>query len=336
MVTRIVVVSLLLAAVSCSKPPSKSASSASNGGSELVKVEETYYPERSSKRKKNRSWSQIVESLESSAEYRKLEGEFVSEVPSEMQFSGIATQHISTKEHNPFGDRDRFIVPLSKMESTFVYPLKGEFLSNYGMRRGRMHTGVDIRGKRGEEIYAAFDGVVRLSRPYSGYGNVIVVRHYNGLETVYSHNHKNLVKVNQTVKAGEAIALAGRTGRATTDHLHFEVRIAGQVIDPNLLIDVHGHKLQSQDLYVSRASAGSKVYVTKGAYREFSKAEKSPAPKKTATKDTKSSGKTHTVTSGDTLYGIARKYSTTVKELCRLNGISENSTLRLGQKIKVK
>jgi len=90
---------------------------------------------------------------------------------------------------------------------------------------------------------SAFDGIVRLAKPYYAYGNVIVVRHYNGLETVYSHNSKNLVKPGDYVKAGQPIALTGRTGRATTEHLHFEVRVNGQHFNPNLVFDLQERKL---------------------------------------------------------------------------------------------
>ena len=100
-----------------------------------------------------------------------------------------------------------------------------------------MHSGVDLKTKPSDPIYAAFDGVVTMSQVYSGYGNCVVLRHANGLETLYSHNVKNLVKVGNHVKCGQKIALTGRTGRATTEHLHFEVRVNGRHYNPNIIFD---------------------------------------------------------------------------------------------------
>ena len=113
------------------------------------------------------------------------------------------------------------------------YPLPGaKVISPYGRRGGRGHSGVDLKTKPDDEIRAAFDGEVVFSAKYAGYGNLVRILHGNGLETYYSHNSKNLVKVGDRVKAGDVIALTGRTGRATTEHLHFETRINGRAYDP--------------------------------------------------------------------------------------------------------
>ena len=111
------------------------------------------------------------------------------------------------------------------------------FHSPYGSRGGRRHTGVDLKTVNKDNILAAFDGEVVFSGPFSGYGNLIRIRHDNGLETYYSHNSKNLVKVGEQVKAGQVIALTGQTGRASTPHLHFETRIGGQAVNPNRFFD---------------------------------------------------------------------------------------------------
>lgn len=130
-------------------------------------------------------------------------------------------------------------------EQWWCYPLPGaKVISPYGRRGGRRHTGVDIKTKPNDSICAAFDGEVVFSGPYSGYGNLIRIRHANGLETYYSHNSKNLVAVGDRVKAGQVIALTGRTGRATTEHLHFETRINGQPIDPSRYFDHQHHTLR--------------------------------------------------------------------------------------------
>jgi murein DD-endopeptidase MepM/ murein hydrolase activator NlpD len=120
----------------------------------------------------------------------------------------------------------------------FSMPAKNfTVISQYGMRSGRMHTGIDLRQRPTDSIFAVFDGMVRMAKWYADYGNLVVIRHPNGLETVYSHLSKIFVEPYQSVQSGEAIGLAGRTGRATTDHLHFEFRFLYEHFDPNLLID---------------------------------------------------------------------------------------------------
>ncbi|MBO6191992.1 MAG: M23 family metallopeptidase [Prevotella sp.] len=125
------------------------------------------------------------------------------------------------------------------------YPLLGaKVISPFGSRGGRRHTGVDLKTVNKDEIHAAFDGEVVFSGPFSGYGNLIRLRHDNGLETYYSHNSKNLVKVGEQVKAGQIIALTGQTGRASTPHLHFETRIGGQAVNPNRFFDHEAHTIR--------------------------------------------------------------------------------------------
>jgi murein DD-endopeptidase MepM/ murein hydrolase activator NlpD len=137
------------------------------------------------------------------------------------------------------------------------YPLPGaKVISPYGSRGGRRHTGVDLKTVNKDNILAAFDGEVVFSGPFSGYGNLIRIRHDNGLETYYSHNSKNLVKVGEQVKAGQVIALTGQTGRASTPHLHFETRIGGQAVNPNRFFDHQTYSIrldafnQKRDGYV--------------------------------------------------------------------------------------
>lgn len=127
------------------------------------------------------------------------------------------------------------------------YPLPGaKVISPYGGRRG--HSGVDLKTGPKDNVLAAFDGVVTRSGPFSGYGNCIVIRHAYGLETLYSHQHKNLVKVGERVKAGQVIGLTGRTGRATTEHLHFETKLKGRRFNPALIFDHANRALQQTTL----------------------------------------------------------------------------------------
>ena len=151
-----------------------------------------------------------------------------------------------------FEKSSTFKLNLEKMEKQrWAYPLPGaKVISPYG--GSRRHSGVDLKTKPNDEIHAAFDGVVTRSSPYSGYGNCIVIRHDNGLETLYSHQSKNFVKVGDRVKAGQVIGLTGRTGRATTEHLHFETLFKGRRFNPNLIFDHTSKQLQQSTLTLTK------------------------------------------------------------------------------------
>ncbi len=146
------------------------------------------------------------------------------------------------------------IIDLSKVpEEDWAYPLPGaKVISPYGGRGGRMHSGVDLKTRANDRIYAVFDGVVIMSQSFYGYGNCVILQHANGLQTLYSHNSRNLVKVGDYVHAGQKIALTGRTGRATTEHLHFEVRRNGRHYNPDILFDHRTHQLKQHALMFSK------------------------------------------------------------------------------------
>jgi len=157
-----------------------------------------------------------------------------------------------------FGRRQELILDLEAIaDGAFVFPLSGaRLLSSFGRRNGRMHTGMDLKIDRRDTVVAAFDGVVRMAGWSRGYGNVIVVRHYNGLETVYAHNSRHLVRSGDHVKAGTPVCITGETGRATTDHVHFEIRVNGNPIDPALLIDFNNQTLLHKCLVFSPGEKG--------------------------------------------------------------------------------
>ena len=201
--------------------------------------------------------------------------------------------------------------------STFVLPIDTmtRITSKYGPRRRRMHRGIDIKVQIGDTIRAAFDGKVRIKNyERRGYGYYLVIRHPNGLETVYGHLSKFLVGLNDIVRAGEPIALGGNTGRSTGSHLHFETRFLGQAINPAEIIDFE-NSVPHQDQYVFRNvkinGRKSNIYTSSNNQMVY-----------------------HRVKSGDTLGKIARIYGTTVSELCRLNGLRSTSILRIGQSIR--
>lgn len=151
---------------------------------------------------------------------------------------------------NLFEGDNKFSLNLANMSpSEWCYPLPdSKVISRYGSRGGRRHSGVDLKTRANDEILAAFDGVVTMSQVYYAYGNCIRIKHPNGIETLYSHNSKNLVKVGDRVKSGQVIALTGRSGRATTEHLHFECRINGRTFDPSLIFDHANHSLKMEQL----------------------------------------------------------------------------------------
>ena len=166
----------------------------------------------------------------------------------------------------------------------WCYPLPGaKVISPYGARGGRTHSGTDLKTKPNDNILAAFDGEVVFSGSYYGYGNLIRIKHANGLETYYSHNSKNLVKQGDHVKAGDVIALTGRTGRATTEHLHFETRINGQHVNSARFFDHTTHQLRTdafkntKDGYLAKSAKTDK---TDKVSKKTKKAKKSKKLKK--------------------------------------------------------
>ena len=183
--------------------------------------------------------------------------------------------------------------PTTPNTQHWCYPLPGaKVISSYGARGGRTHSGTDLKTKPNDNILAAFDGEVVFSGNYYGYGNLVRIKHANGLETYYSHNSKNLVKQGDRVKAGDVIALTGRTGRATTEHLHFEIRINGQHVNSARFFDHATHQLRTdafrntKDGYIAKtdksgkASKKSKKYKRNMNTRKTRKSKKSKKSKR--------------------------------------------------------
>ena len=188
--------------------------------------------------------------------------------------------------------------------------------SPFGPRWRRMHNGLDLKVNIGDTIVAAFDGKVRIVKyERRGYGKYVVIRHDNGLETVYGHLSKQLVEENQLVKAGEVIGLGGNTGRSTGSHLHFETRFLGIAINPIYMFDFPKQDIVA-DTYTFRRTQGSK---------------------RAGSHDTQVADGTiryHKVKSGDTLSGIAKLRGVSVSTLCKLNRIKPTTTLRIGQVLR--
>lgn len=238
--------------------------------------------------------------------------------PEEKQYVHVGTHKTITKSSPGIID----------MRRTFRNPLPGgRVISPYKGRRPN-HHGIDLKLTHQDTIRAAFDGQVRLSRRYSTYGNVIVIRHANGLETLYSHNEKHFVRVNDLVKSGDPIAISGRTGRATTEHLHFEIRIRGQHVDPNLFYNFREDRFLSDSLRIEAVTAGH--YAIKYLRPKKSEGSLMYINMVNSKREKKNS---YVVKQGDTLSLIADKYRTRIYEICELNQLSENAILQIGLRI---
>ncbi len=207
---------------------------------------------------------------------------------------------------------DTLCLVLSHSDADNAMPCPGHVTSPFGPRRGRMHYGLDLKLNTGDPVISAFAGVVRISKYNKSFGHVVVVRHHNGLETLYAHLSKRLVQPGQVVAAGDTLGRGGNTGRSYGSHLHFEVRFLDQPIDPSLIFDVEQGQLKAKHFEIH-----------KGTFEEMA-----------AAKVAAGSRKYHVVRAGDTLSAIARRHGTTVAALCRMNGISANRVLQLGQRVR--
>lgn len=238
-----------------------------------------------------------------------------------------ATITCTTNEVENMGDT-LWLCTVDTVHTGFAIPFEGRITSRFGWRHGRNHNGIDIDLETGDTIRAAFDGKVRYSQLHpKGFGNLVIMRHYNGLETYYAHCSKLLVAPNQEVKAGEPIALGGNTGHSTGSHLHFEVRFYDNPINPE-------HLFNFKDKYVD-----DNLLVHSGIFRPGSSKHNTKSSGHTKTGGSYSvdkSSRTHKVRSGDSLYGIALKYGTTTKKLLQLNNMKETDILNIGQIIRIK
>ncbi len=233
----------------------------------------------------------------------------------------------------------RVTLCLADSASRFCCPRQIKVFSPFGWRRRRNHTGVDLPLPTGTPVYAAFDGRVRCSMYNRGYGNVVVIRHASGLETTYAHLSARKVEPGDYVSAGDVIGLGGSTGRSTGPHLHFETRYEGFAFDPQWLIDFETGTLRHGWFVLKRKylSNTSRYYPeSEEEEEEIYKTEEEERAEADRIAKEMAAAQYHTVKSGDTLYGIASKYHTSVAAICKLNGISASTPLRIGKKLRVK
>lgn len=252
----------------------------------------------------------------------------------------IFEKYWSTESLFPYRDVDMSAMPQSVVidlvDSTksYHYPYRGTIHPHgkYGPRRNRQHQGIDLPLKEGEPIYATFCGRVRISQyNRGGYGNLIIIRHDNGLETYYGHLSERMVQAGQWVEAGQIIGKGGSTGRSTGPHLHFETRYYGQSFDPERLIDFKTGIL-CRETFLLKKSFFS-IYSNAGQDFDDEIANEEEDKREAAEK---AAMRYHKIRSGDTLGAIARRYGTTVTNICRLNGIKSTAVLRIGRTLRVR
>jgi hypothetical protein len=214
-----------------------------------------------------------------------------------------------TFESGKWTDTAHLVLSDTSLQKRFVQPFCGEITSNFGLRHCLWHYGIDIQLRIGDTVVSAFDGIIRIiAYDRRGYGHVIVIRHADGLETLYGHLSKTLVTTRQRVKAGEVIGLGGNTGHSTGSHLHFETRYYGEAFDPNYCIDFEKCALRSDTLVLSKANFEYLVELRKEQWCVVQK--------------------------GNNLGIIARRYHTSIANLCALNHITRKTILSIGRKLR--
>lgn len=205
----------------------------------------------------------------------------------------------------------------------YVFPVKGKVISPFGKRGRRFHPGTDIKLQLGDTVRAMFKGIVTRSGRFYGYGLLVILKHPDDIETYYAHLSKCIANVGDTVNPGDVIGLGGRTGRATTTHLHFEIRYHAKAYNAQNLFDFAEQKLitenYSEETAVKLADSKSDTIATP-----------------INTEKTEHEGKIfHIIKKGDTLFSLAKKYGTTVNNICKLNHISTKTILKIGRKLKM-
>lgn len=247
----------------------------------------------------------------------------------------ISDERWTTRTFDPYkNEMKKYPFKIEFEDTVYVSPIKRRKVvtSRYGWRNRKPHRGIDIDLITGDKVMAMFDGKVRYVNYVRGHGRTVVVRHSNGLETIYSHLSRQLVKPNQLVKKGDVLGKGGRTGNARGSHLHLVVRYKGVYINPEYLFEFDE----------SNAIRGKEVWVTKEwatPYIHNSKRQSKVALLCTtydeALQSEKNRRKIYIVKRGDTLGKISNKYNVSIRNLCKTNSIRRNGVLRVGQKLVV-
>jgi murein DD-endopeptidase MepM/ murein hydrolase activator NlpD len=287
--------------------------------------------------------SDVIDTLDTANEYIKVilradNTWSYYKTPGFQQVTGVFDEHWDETTTNPYGIEQanlpsQWSIWLVDSLDQYHCPFQGSvyYRGKFGVRRGRRHQGVDLPLKTGDPIYAAFTGKVRMSKYLGAFGNLVVIRHENGLETFYAHLSKRSVEVGDWVNAGDVIGLGGSTGRSTGPHLHFETRYNGFAFDPQWLIDFEKGLLRHR-LFVLK----KKYFNIYSNYeQDFEDEMKNEEDDKKEDAE-REAMRWYTIKSGDTLGRIAINNGTTVNALCKLNGIKPTTTLKIGRKIRVR
>ncbi len=255
---------------------------------------------------------------------------------------GLPSANLYSDWDNDYAHRQMNVPDTFKIDLRgFVMPTdRRKLTSNFGPRRRRQHKGLDVKVYIGDTIRSAFDGKVRVVKyDRRGYGRYVIVRHYNGLETVYAHLSKQLVEENMEIRAGEAIGLGGNTGRSSGSHLHFETRLCGMALNPALMFDFVNQDVVGDSYTFRKATHRRESTLAnrlRGVGARPTNASLAEAGISTSTPETVHDGNVHfhKVKKGETLSSIAKKHGTTVDALCNLNRIGKRSRLMPGQILK--
>lgn len=267
------------------------------------------------------------------------------------EYSGLPAEDLYADWENKYAHRATQLPDEYKIDlRDFCMPTPSRVItSNFGPRWRRQHKGLDIKVYVGDTIRSAFSGMVRMVKyEAAGYGKYIVIRHDNGLETIYGHLSKQLVRENQRVKAGDVIGLGGNTGRSFGSHLHFETRLCGVALNPAIMFDFRAQDVTG-DFYVYRKSTYNRESAEatrlrgvrgNGSYNPADVNSTATAANRNADKASSKKAvasaprKVHKVKKGETLYRIATKYGVSVEQLRKLNGLGKNANIREGQLVR--
>lgn len=250
--------------------------------------------------------SEVMETV--SNEYFKIIKDNNFDVPSSDQYFFWDTLNIHPYQSKMNKFPETRILKLVDSVSYFAMPLKNKINSDFGWRKWKYHYGIDLELNIGDSIISTFDGMVRVVKKSKSYGRCVVIRHNNGLETLYAHLSRTLVVPDQEVKAGELIGLGGNTGRSSGPHLHFEIRYLGGALNPNNIINFQNNTLLTDSLVVDHCSFEYLDDVQKTRY--------------------------YCIRKGDSLSKISHKLGVPMSKLCKLNGITRKSTLRIGRRLR--
>ncbi len=275
--------------------------------------------------------------LQDDHEHEEDEVDSLLAFPSNDLYSSWDTSTIHPYSFAASFKQDSAIIHLTEpTDCGFVVPCKGNLTSVFGWRKRRPHYGTDINLETGDTVVAAFDGMVRIAKLNRSYGNVVIIRHANGLETVYAHLSKINVEPGQIVEAGQNIGLGGNTGHSFGSHLHFEMRYLGQAMDTEDFIDYANGTLKKNECLITRSDVETK-YDLRALHsrhrKDLSYARSGSGKAKASGKGGK--GKVYVVRKGDTLGKIAQRNHTTISAICKKNGIRQTKVLQLGQKLKI-